>query len=101
MWFNAQPCAMRITSPPCGRPWDAALSGMLDAAIVAGDMQAKAILERLAFGEAAETGNADQKEYRPSPCANRGTGASPLPHRSVHMIPESETRRQQDTEVRP
>jgi hypothetical protein len=59
MWIDAQPCAVHSTSPGRPRPFDVALSGLLDAAIVAGDMALKASLEALVFDETGEVGDAE------------------------------------------
>ena len=59
MWIKAEPCVVWQTCPPCTRPFDVALSGLLDAAIVAGDMALKASLEALVFDETGEVGDAE------------------------------------------
>jgi hypothetical protein len=51
MWIKAEPCVVWQTCPPCTRPFDVALSGLLDAAIAMGDRQWKAALERQIFGD--------------------------------------------------
>jgi hypothetical protein len=51
VWIKAEPSAIRRTRPPCAQPFDPQLSALLDAAIATGDVQGKADLKVLIFGD--------------------------------------------------